>query len=156
MTPTRSVLQLGAGRLMCHSIRKLQEIGLRVCAVDGAADAPGLALVEHSAVIDIRNSTAVAAFAHSKSVDLILPVNDAGVLAAAEASRQLGLPNLHPDVALRCVHKGLMRETWETAGLPQPSFRRVCTEGEIANAASSIGYPLILKPSMNWGSRGVS
>jgi biotin carboxylase len=141
---------------MCHSIRKLQEIGLRVFAADAAVNAPGLALAEGSAVIDIRNSSAVAAFARSKSVDLILAVNEAGVLAAAEASRQNGLPNLDPDVAIRCLHKGLMRETWEKADLPQPSFLRVGKLGEFANAASSIGYPLILKPSMNWGSRGVS
>lgn len=141
---------------MCHSIRKLQEIGLRVFAADAAAAAPGLALAEGSAVLDIRNTSAVAAFAHNKRVDLILAVNEAGVLAAAEASGQLGLPNLDPDVAHRCLHKGLMRETWEKAGLPQPSFLRVRTVEEIADAASSIGYPLIIKPSMNWGSRGVS
>ena len=35
---------------MCHSIRKLQEIGLRILAADGAPDAPGFALVEDHAV----------------------------------------------------------------------------------------------------------
>jgi biotin carboxylase len=150
------VLQLGAGRLMCHSIRKLKEIGLRVLAADGASDAPGFALVEDHTVLDIRDTAAVAGFAQSKGVDLILAVNEAGVLAAAEASHQLGLPNLPPDVALRCLHKGLMRQAWEQTGLPQPSFRRVAFSEEIAAAASSIGYPVILKPAMNWGSRGVS
>lgn len=155
-TRQRSVLQLGAGRLMCHSIRKLEEIGLRTLAADGASDAPGFALVEDHAVIDIRNTAAVAGFARSKGVDLILAVNEAGVLAAAEASHQLGLPNLPPDVALRCLHKGLMREAWQEASLPQPLFRRVASAEAIAAAASSIGYPMILKPAMNWGSRGVS
>jgi biotin carboxylase len=152
----RSVLQLGAGRLMCHSIRKLQEIGLRVLAADGAPDAPGFSLVEDHAAIDIRHTAAVAGFARSRGVDLILAINEAGVLAAAEASHQLGLPNLAPDVALRCLHKGLMREAWQEAGLPQPCFRRVASAEAIAAAASSVGYPVILKPAMNWGSRGVS
>jgi biotin carboxylase len=157
MTPRqRSVLQLGAGRLMCHSIRKLQQIGLRILAADGAADAPGFALVEDRAIIDIRDSAAVAGFARSQCVDLILAVNEAGVLSAAEASHQLGLPNLAPDVALRCLHKGLMREAWREAGLPQPSFQRAVSADGIAHAAASIGYPMILKPAMNWGSRGVS
>ncbi len=155
-TSQRSVLQLGAGRLMCHSIRKLQEIGMRVLAADGAPDAPGFALVENHAVVDIRDSAAVAGYARSQSVDLILAVNEAGVLAAAEASQQLGLPNLPPEVAIRCLHKGLMREAWQHAGLPQPLFRRVSSAKAIADAASSIGYPVILKPAMNWGSRGVS
>lgn len=156
LTRQRSVLQLGAGRLMCHSIRKLQEIGLRVLAVDGAADAPGFALVEDHAVLDIRDTAAVAAYARSNPVDLILAVNEAGVLAAAEASHQLGLPNLPPEVALRCLNKGLMREAWQKAGLPQPVFHRVTSADAIAAAASSLGYPVILKPAINWGSRGVS
>ena len=137
---------------MCHSIRKLQESGLRMLAADGAADAPGFALVEDHAVIDIRDTAAVTEFARRKGVDLILAVNEAGVLAAAEASHQLGLPNLAPDVALRCLHKGLMREAWQKAGLPQPGFRRVRSTEAIADAAASIGYPVILKPAMNWGS----
>jgi len=152
----RSVLQLGAGRLMCHSIRKLQAIGLRILAADGAPDAPGFALVEDHAVIDIRDTAGVAGYARSKGVDLILAVNEAGVLSAAEASHQLSLPNLPPDVALRCLHKGLMREAWQKVGLPQPAFRRVAAADEIPAAASSLGYPVILKPAMNWGSRGVS
>jgi biotin carboxylase len=150
------VLHLGAGRLMCHSIRKLQEIGLRVLAADGAPDAPGFALVERHAVVNIRNTAAVAGLARTNGVDLILAVNEAGVLAAAEASHQLGLPNLAPDVALRCLHKGMMREAWQAAGLPQPLFRRVASAEDIAEAASSVNYPIILKPAMNWGSRGVS
>jgi biotin carboxylase len=150
------VLQLGAGRLMCQSIHKLREIGLQVLAADEAPDAPGFALVEDHAVIDIRDTASVAGFARSKDVDLILAVNEAGVLAASEASHQLGLPSLPPDVARRCLHKGLMREAWQTAGLPQPGFRRVASADAIASAASAIGYPVILKPAMNWGSRGVS
>ena len=141
---------------MCHSIRKLQEIGLHVLAADASPSAPGFALTNDHVVLNIRDSAAVAEFARSKNVDLILAVNEAGVLAAAEASQRLGLPNLAPDVALRCLHKGLMREAWHVASLPQPAFRRVKSANEIATAASSIGYPAILKPAMNWGSRGVS
>lgn len=141
---------------MCHSIRKLREIGLNIIAADGASDAPGFALVDDHAVVDIRETVAVAGLARSKGVDLILAVNEAGVLAAAEASHQLGLPGLPPDVALRCLHKGLMREAWQRAGLQQPDFRRITSVDAIAEAVSSLGYPVILKPAMNWGSRGVS
>jgi biotin carboxylase len=49
-----------------------------------------------------------------------------------------------------------MRECWREADLPQPAFQIIETESEIPRAASEIGYPIILKPAMNWGSRGVS
>jgi biotin carboxylase len=155
-TKARSVLQLGAGRLMCHSIRKLQQIGFRTLAVDQDVNAPGFALVEDHAPIDVRDTGSVVRYASSKGVDLILAVNEPGVLTAAEASQQLGLPNIPPDVARRCLHKGLMREAWQRAGLPQPVFTIVRSADAIADAANSIGYPVILKPARNWGSRGVS
>ena len=141
---------------MCHSIRKLKEIGLRVIVADAAANAAGFAVSDASRVLDIRDSTAVAALAREHKVNLILAVNEAGVLAAAEASSKLGLPNLSPETAMQCLHKGMMRDAWHAAGLPQPSFKRVSSIDAIPDAASSIGYPLILKPAMNWGSRGVS
>ena len=141
---------------MCHSIRKLREIGLRVVAADGASGAPGFGVADAYGVIDIRNSEAVAKFAREHRVHLILAVNEAGVLSAAEASRELGLPNLTPESAMRCLHKGMMREAWQAAALPQPLFQRITSIDAISDAASRIGYPVILKPAMNWGSRGVS
>lgn len=152
----RTILQLGAGPLMVHSIRKMQEIGLRVLAADANPAAPGLPLADASAALDIRDASAIERFAHSEHADAILAVNDAGVTAASEASWKLGLPNLPPEVALQCVHKGKMRLAWAAAGLPQPEFVICSDAAEAAAAAAKLEFPLVLKPAMNWGSRGVS
>ena len=152
----RTVLQLGAGALMAHSIRKLREMGMRVLAVDVNPQAPAFPLADAHAPIDIREAGAIADFARENHVDFILALNDLGVLAAAQASRELGLPNLDPNVALCSVHKGKMRQAWQKVGLPQPDFRLADTQDEMVAAAAALGYPLILKPAMNLGSRGVS
>ena len=152
----RAILQLGAGPLMIHSIRKLQEMGLRVLAADGNPSAPGLRLADVSRALDIRDAAAVEEFARAEGANAILAVNDAGVLAAAAAGQRLGFCNLAPDVALRCVNKGRMREAWAAAGLPQPEFVVCADRAAAARAAARLGFPLVVKPAQNWGSRGVS
>lgn len=152
----KKVLQLGAGRLMVATTRILQRAGYETHAIDRDPEAPGFAVADGFAVIDIADPNGVADYANQIKADLILAVNDAGALSAAHASQRLGLPGIAPEVALRCLHKGLMREAWQKAGLPQPRFRVVGGPAEIRAAAAEISYPLILKPALNWGSRGVS
>jgi biotin carboxylase len=50
----------------------------------------------------------------------------------------------------------MMREAWQKATLSQANFIIADSAKEIAAAAEKIGYPLIIKPTMNWGSRGTS
>jgi biotin carboxylase len=150
------ILQLGAGPLMIHSIGQLRDGGYRVFAVDRNPHSPGFALADGHAVVDIISSPAITNIAREIHADLILAINEAGVLAAAEASVALGLPGLSPEVARRALDKGLMRDCWETAGLRQPAYRVVEDALDIPTAAASLGYPIIVKPALNWGSRGVS
>ncbi len=154
--PSKKVLQLGGGQLMTHSISLLKQIGLHVYVVDRNPNAPGFALADDYAPVDIGDVDAVTDFAQRIGVDVILAVNEAGVLAAAKAGDQLGLLNPTPEVALRCLDKGLMRECWQKAGLSQPAFQVAQTPEQIGEAAGALGYPVIIKPAMNWGSRGVS
>lgn len=154
--PPKTVLQLGAGQYLAHSISLLRESGFRVYAVDRNPDAPGLALSDGYAPIDIIDANGVTDYAREIGAHVILAVNEAGVLAAAEASERLGLINLSPKVAVRCLDKGLMRDCWKEAGLPQPDYRVVQTTKEISTVAAELGYPIILKPAMHWGGRGVS
>jgi biotin carboxylase len=152
----KRILQLGAGRLMVPSVQILQAGGYEVYVVDRDPAAPGFAVADGHAPIDVVNAVAVCAYAHEIGADLILAVNEAGLLAASVASAQLGLPNLSPEVARRALDKGLMRDCWRNAGLPQPRYIVVERSEDIAAAAEKIGYPVVVKPTSNWGSRGVS
>ncbi len=153
---TKTILQLGAGELMKHSIRGIQALGHRVYAVDRNPSAPAFEVANGSAIIDLVDTDGITNYAQEIGADAILAVNEAGLLAAAEASQRLGLHHISPDVALRALDKGMMREAWAAAGLPQPRFRIVDDLAQIPEAALQIGYPLILKPTRNWGSRGIS
>ncbi len=151
-----TILQLGAGRLLIHSIEILRKYGFTVHAVDRNPQAPGFLRADGHASIDICNVEAITDYARRIGADAILPVNEAGVIPAAEASAKLDLASLPPDVALRCCDKSLMRACWQAAGLPQPSYAIANTPEQITKEGGKLGYPFILKPTLNSGSRGVS
>lgn len=141
---------------MTHSIRQIQHMGHRVYAVDGNPNAPGFALTDGHAPIDLGDADGIEAYARDIGADAVLAANEAGVLAAAIASERLGLRNLPVAVAWRALDKGLMRETWAQHQLPQPDFIIVAQLDAVPAAAAQLGYPVILKPTRNWGSRGIS
>jgi biotin carboxylase len=141
---------------MTHSILRLKEAGYQVFAVDRNPVAPGLALVDGFAPVDIVDADAVAEYAQTIGVDLILVINGGGVTSGAVASYRLGLPGLPPEVALRSQNKGRSRDCWKAAGICQPEYRVVRTHAEFEEAADAIGFPLVIKPTTKWGSRGVS
>ncbi|MEL6306646.1 MAG: ATP-grasp domain-containing protein [Chloroflexota bacterium] len=150
------ILQLGAGKLMTHSIRQIQALGHEVFVVDRNQYAPGFLVADGHAPIDLVDTPRMLAYARDITADAIVAVNDAGVLTAAEVSEALGLRGVSPDIALNALDKSKMRRLWTDAGLPQPRFAVVTTLADAQAQAGDIGYPLIVKPAMNWGSRGVS
>lgn len=151
-----TILQLGAGTLMKHSIRQIQAMGHAVYVVDKNPHAPAFDIAEGHAPIDLIDRQAITDYARQISADAILAVNEAGVLSAAFASQALGLRGLHPETAMKALDKGLMRQAWSQHQLSQPDYLLVDQPDEVAAAAQSIGFPVIVKPTMNWGSRGIS
>lgn len=150
------ILQLGAGELMKHSIEQIQAMGHQVYVVDKNPNAPAFAIADGHAPIDLVDMDGITAYAQEIGADAILAVNEAGVLSAAHASQRLGLRGLHPDTAIKALDKGLMRQAWQKAKLSQPEFFIADSAEQIPEAAKKIGYPIIIKPTMNWGSRGAS
>ncbi|HXQ64498.1 MAG TPA: D-alanine--D-alanine ligase [Steroidobacteraceae bacterium] len=48
------------------------------------------------------------------------------------------------------------KQVWLSLGLPTPRYERLAPAGEVASAARSVGFPLIVKPSLEGSSVGVS
>lgn len=156
MLEKKRVLQLGGGVLMVRSIQKIQELGYEVYCVDMNPDAPAFAYADGSAAINISDVEGVGRYADEINADVVLALNDAGVLPAVYANKQRGLKCYDPEEVKYFTDKGYMRERWKAFGVAQPKFE-VCTNSEeISVAAHRIGFPCIVKPCMMWGSRGVS
>jgi biotin carboxylase len=87
--------------------------------------------------------------------DAIIPVDDAGVMIAAIAAAELGLPHSSPQAVAATRDKAAMRRLFASAGVPQPAFRVVTTADNIAAAAGELGFPVVIKPVSLSASQGV-
>ncbi len=140
-------------------IAAADELGVDlVIATDGSL---GLVSGHITAVITVdcadptEAARSIVAHAEAVPLDAVVGVDDAGVLVAALAARDLGLPHNAPDSVAATRDKARMRNLLATAGIPQPAFRAVKVSDDVAAAAREIGYPLVAKPVSLSASRGV-
>jgi biotin carboxylase len=152
----KKILQLGGGLLQMHSITQLKKSGYKVYVADVNPNCPCSNVGDVFICLDISNHLEVSDCVKTNEIDAIIAVNDAGVYPAAYASTVSGLKYISESSALKATNKGLMRDAWKLSGLSQPKFRVVASSNEIESAVAEIGFPCIIKPVLNWGSRGIS
>lgn len=152
----KKILLLGAGDLMYRSILKLQKENYAVFVVDKNPNSIGFKIADGYKSIDIIDTISIIGYAKEIHADCIIAANDAGVLTAAIASQKLDLKNVSVITAQKATDKGLMRECWQKNNLSQPDFIICDNQEELKNKIKQFGLPSVLKPCLNWGSKGVS
>ncbi|TIM04080.1 acetyl-CoA carboxylase biotin carboxylase subunit family protein [Mesorhizobium sp.] len=65
------------------------------------------------------------------------------------------LPGPNPASIERCCDKSAQRQLLGEAGVPMPDYRVAANATEVESSAAEIGLPVVLKPVMGSGSRGV-
>ncbi len=129
---------------------------MRVVAVDGNPDAPGLGLADVREVVDFADLAAIADVGRRHGVDGVMTVAaDRAVPVVAAVAESLGLPGIGTRTAHLMTNKIAMRRQLADAGVPQPRFAAVRTIHEAHAAAASVGFPAVLKPADNAGQRGL-
>jgi biotin carboxylase len=157
MTQRDTILVLASGQLQLPAIITARRMGLRVVAADGDPAAPGLALADAAHVVDIRDPAACLDIARRERADGVIHIcSEVAMAALGWINQELGLHG--PDVAtvVRSTNKERMRRAFEVGGALSPRSLCVRTAEEAVSAARSVGGVLIVKPSRNSGSRGVS
>lgn len=162
---------VGAGEEALHTIRKAQEYGLKVLALDGNPGAAGLRQADRYLVVDISDEEAVLRSLEGAEVDFLLTAPIGRYLTTTGAVNDaLGLPGISREMAAVCTDKFRFHQRLLEKGLR----RRCCfaVEGEKITAAGGEGwalseaagrfgesgeltYPAILKPRYGSGSRGI-
>jgi biotin carboxylase len=122
-------------------------------------EAPPLGMEDRFVSIDCgdveSSAHAIADLAAATPVDSIVSADDAGVVIAARASELIGLPHNPFEAAAATRDKGLMRTMLGQAEVPQPAFGEAKDVENALRVASSIGWPVVLKPVGLSASRGV-
>jgi biotin carboxylase len=91
----------------------------------------------------------------TEQFDGVITFSEAAVIAVAAVADALGLPSIGVDAARNSRNKFLMRQAYERAGVPIPSYRFVTELDDALAAAEEFGYPVILKPTLGAGSHFV-
>jgi biotin carboxylase len=110
--------------------------------------------------LDDPEAAADAIVAHDgvAPLDAVVAIDDRGVVAAALASRRLGLRHNPPDAVAATRDKLAMRVRLGAAEVPQPAFAPIAaTAGpdDIAGLVETVGLPCVIKPTMLSASQGV-
>jgi biotin carboxylase len=151
-----TVLFVGAGRHQRRAIARVQELGVRVVAVDRNADAPGLDQADVGEAVDFTDVDAVAEVGARHGVDGVMTLaSDRAVPVVAAVAERLGLPGIGSEAAHLATNKIAMRRVFGMKGVPQPQFAAVRTFSEARAAAATVGFPAVLKPADSSGQRGL-
>jgi biotin carboxylase len=152
-----TLLVLAAGRLQVPAIVTAKRMGLRVVAADGDPNAPGLAHADAVHIINILDGEACLAVARQEKVNGVIHIcSEVSMFAMGRINEELGLRGIDSATAIRATNKEKMRRAFEAGGAPSPASVGVATVEQALAAAGRVGWPLIVKPSRNSGSRGVT
>ena len=146
---------IGASSESIYAIKKAQEAGLYVVALDGNENAPGLKAADESHVTDIRDNEAVASVLDRIKPDMILPVPIGRYLITTGAMNdRYGLKGVSYRSADLCTDKYAFHNALSDKGLRNISLY-LLKAGDTSFDVSDKAFPLVAKPRYGSGSRGV-
>lgn len=151
----KTLLLLGAGLEQTLALAEAKALGYRVIAVDGNPHAPGLAQADVGVTANIKDADRMIDIGRTHKVDGVFchAVEIPGV--TARVAQALGTPGLAPQVADGATNKALRIQQFKAAGVPCADFRIAESRADLLRAAQELGFPLVIKPIDNAGSRGV-
>lgn len=155
-----TVLVFGAGAGQLPYLRDFRARGLRVCAVDRSAEAPGAAEADDLLAVSTHDDAAILERLQARGLDQRLvavacPATGWAGVAAARVAAELGLRFPSEAAVLDVLDKHRLWGRLREAGLTRRACR-VFADGDVV-AAVADALPAVVKPSRLGGtSRGVA
>lgn len=154
----KRLLVLAAGLLQIPVIKKAKDLGYYVIAADGDSMAQGLIYADKAVVANITSEELMLEIARKEKIDgVIHPCSEVAMNVMGYINDELGLCGISRETALKATNKHLMREAFEKGKAPSPwseCFEFAEDAWRQYNKTST--EEMILKPSRNSGSRGIS
>lgn len=155
-----AILIVGGGLLQVPAVRIAQDMGFAVVMTDASLDAPAMQLADEANALDIFDVAG-----HQSLVESLMRryhlrgvfTEGADVeVTVAAAAAVANLPRIPVEAALNTKNKQRMRQCFDRAGIPNPTWMEVRSLEEGNVAAKEIGFPLMVKAVDNCGSRGTT
>jgi len=158
---TDALLVLGAGTDQLYMINTAKKMGLKVVAVDGNPEAPGLSIADHSQAIDFVKIDEVILYCEkliSKGVKLkgVSTMGSDIPQLVSEVSSYFGWIGPTKETGILASHKFRMKVRFEEMGIKVPKFSIVKNSKQILVAWDKWqAIKVIIKPTDRAGSRGI-
>ncbi|MBU9723433.1 MULTISPECIES: ATP-grasp domain-containing protein [Bacillaceae] len=144
-------------------VERTYKKGCQVIAIGSSLDNPkkyGYENYYHDFLIaDIRDPKSIYnAIKNSKydgKLDALIPATDYASHYTAEVAEWLSLPTIPSFAANNARNKDLARHAYQKNKVPSALYVKVSDAVQACEAASSIGYPVVLKPTNCASSQGV-
>ena len=151
------ILVLGGGgreHALCWKLRQSPRCGRLVCAPGNA----GIAGIAETAALEIDNAEAVAAYALTDRIGLVV-IGPEGPLVAgvADALRAVGIAVFGPDAAAAQLEgsKGFTKDLCAREGIPTAAFRRFASGAAARDFTAAHALPVVVKADGLAAGKGV-
>ena len=153
----KKLLIIGAGILQVAVIRRAQEMGYYTITVDSNKNAPGIEIANKAIIADITDVEVVLKYAKEEKIDAVIhPCSEVAMNTMGRINEEMSLSGIDLKTAIKSTNKVKMRRAFEAANISSPISKEVNKEEDAIQIARKITGGVILKPSRNSGSRGVS
>lgn len=152
----KRILIIGASILQLPAIRKAKDMGYYVGVADYNPNAVGIAYADEFFNVSTIDINGVVEAAKSFRPDGIMTLaTDMPMRSVAAVCKELGLPGISTETAIKATDKGEMIKAFEEHGVEHPWFFIVEDKDSFESLIEKIKYPCIMKPTDSAGSRGV-
>lgn len=155
---SHKIMLLGSGELGREVVIEAARLGIETIAVDSYNNAPAQLVANQSYTINMKNKNEVLELIYREKPDFILPEIEAisiDALIEAEHNGFTVIPNAEA-VNKTMNRKNIRKFVAEELGLPTSKYFFVKTIEELKKAASSVGFPCVIKPVMSSSGHGQS
>ena len=151
----KKIVLLGSGNEQINAIKIANNLGYYVISLDSNPAAPGAKFSDSFFQCDISSAKSVYEIVKNLKIDGIMVHAIELSNVVAEVSEKLGLPGITREVAINATNKLKRLEILKKNHIPCAEFGSAADINEAKNVAQDIGYPVVIKPVDNAGSRGV-
>lgn len=156
----KAIIQIGGNYHHVPMIFWAQEMGLQVVVTDINPDAPGSKFADKFYAVSATDIDAMINVAREVQEDYELvatfPNNEFSLPAAAVINETFALKGYTTETIKKVMNKSLFKKILKNFGVPSPEMMQFKpTDGIDAIEAKALKYPLIGKPSVSSGSKGV-
>ena len=153
----KKLLIIAAGILQVAVIKKAKEMGVYTIAIDANKNALGLKYADKAIVTDITNIQTVLEIAKKEKIDgVIHPCSEVAMNTMGTINDVMKLNGVGLETAIKATNKEKMRNAFKTFNAPSPLSKGAYLEEDALRIAKEVKGDIIIKPSRNSGSRGVT